>query len=77
MSFLIQPFQGIVYFLEFWRKHGKISTYIRGHFLATMNTFVFLDVQSNLFGYCIVMAKKTAAKRAELGTIVGEFFFHV
>ena len=76
MSFLIQPFQGIVYFLKFRCKHGKISTYIGSHFLTTVDTFVFLDMQSNFFGYCVMMAKKTAAERAELETI-GEFFFHV
>jgi len=41
-----------------------------------VDTLVFLDMQSDFFGYCVMMAKKAAAKRAELGTIVGEFFFH-
>lgn len=77
MSFLVQPFQGVVYFLKLRRKHGKISAYIGSHFLATVDTLVFLNVQCDFFGYCVVMAKKTAAERAELGTIVGENFFHV
>ena len=77
MFLLIKPFQGIIYFLKLGSEHGKISTYIGGHFLATVNTLVFLDMQCHFFGNSVVMTEKTAAKGAEFGTIVGENFFHL
>ncbi len=76
MSFLIKPFQGIVYVLELRGERGKIATYIGGHFLATVDAFIFLDMQGYFFGDGVVMAKKTAAEGAELVAIAGEHFFH-
>lgn len=76
MSFLIKSFQGGVYFLELRGERRKISTNIGGYFLATVDAFIFLDMQGYFFGNGVVMAKKTAAEGAELGAIAGEYFFH-
>lgn len=60
MSFLINDFQGSVDILKLRCQYRKVSADIRGYFFPAMNTFIFFDVGSNLFGNGKVVAENVA-----------------